>query len=242
MLAQRQESCFTRLMKKFAEIDTWVFDLDNTLYPRHCDLFAQIDVLMTDNVMRLTGLERIEARKLQKDLYRDYGTTLRGLMTIHGIDPHAFLDAVHDIDYSPLPKNPQLGDMLGALPGRKLIYTNGSVQHATNTLNAMDIDPGLFEAIFDIVASDFEPKPHPEPFNKFLESYGLDATRAAMFEDLPRNLEPAKENGMVTVLVTPQNPSDYPIESWEQSDSSSPHVDYRTDDLNLFLKTVLETV
>lgn len=103
-------------MERFTEIDTWVFDLDNTLYPRDCDLFEQIDVLMTGYVARLTGLDRIAARKLQKDLYREYGTTLRGLMATRGIDPHEFLDVVHDIDYSPLPKSAALADKLKNLP------------------------------------------------------------------------------------------------------------------------------
>lgn len=222
-------------MIEFAEIDTWVFDLDNTLYPRHCDLFSQIDVLMTGYVSDLTGLERTEARKLQKDLYRDYGTTLRGLMETHGIDPHDFLDVVHDIDYSPLPKKPELGHMLAGLPGRKLIYTNGSVEHAKNTLAAMDISHDLFDSIFDIVASDFEPKPHREPFEKFLKAHSVDGSRAAMFEDLPRNLEPAKQSGMVTVLITPQNAENYTVEIWEHVGANAPYIDHVTNDLDGFL-------
>ena len=114
----------TKHVPHFDHVDTWVFDLDNTLYPRHCDLFSQIDVRMTTFVSELTGLERTEARKLQKDLYRDYGTTLRGLMEIHDVDPHAFLDAAHDIDYSILPQNAELTEVLTSLPGRLLIYTN----------------------------------------------------------------------------------------------------------------------
>ncbi|MEM9279539.1 MAG: pyrimidine 5'-nucleotidase [Pseudomonadota bacterium] len=229
-------------MKKFTEIDTWVFDLDNTLYPRHCDLFSQIDVLMTGYVSRLTGLEHMQARKLQKDLYRDYGTTLRGLMETHGIDPHDFLGVVHDIDYSPLPKKPELAGMLQALPGRKLIYTNGSVEHARNTLEAMDISHELFDSIFDIVASDFEPKPHPEPFDKFLKAHDVDGSKAAMFEDLPRNLEPAKASGMVTVLVTPQNTGNYKVESWEHIETGESYIDHQTDDLDGFIDEILSVV
>ena len=229
-------------MERFANIDTWVFDLDNTLYPRHCDLFSQIDVLMTGYVSRLTGLKSAEARKLQKDLYRDYGTTLRGLMDTHGVDPHDFLGVVHDIDYSPLPKNPELGEMLTQLPGRKLIYTNGSVEHAQNTLAAMEIQHDLFDSIFDIVASDFEPKPHPEPFDKFLTEHEVDASRSAMFEDLPRNLEPAKANGMVTVLVRPQNSTDYKSESWEHAETAEAYIDHHTDDLDGFLGEILKIV
>ena len=227
-------------MEKFAEIDTWVFDLDNTLYPRHCDLFSQIDVLMTGYVSQLTGLERPEARKLQKDLYREYGTTLRGLMELHSINPHDFLGVVHDIDYSMLPKKPELGDMLQALPGRKLIYTNGSVEHARNTLEAMDISHALFDSIFDIVASDFEPKPHHQPFGKFLKEHDVDGSRAAMFEDLPRNLEPAKANGMLTVLITPQNTGEYRVEEWEHKEIAESYIDHQTDDLDGFIEDVLK--
>ncbi|MEM7288816.1 MAG: pyrimidine 5'-nucleotidase [Pseudomonadota bacterium] len=229
-------------MEKFAEIDTWVFDLDNTLYPRHCDLFSQIDVMMTGYVSKLTGLEPVAARRLQKDLYRDYGTTLRGLMETHGIDPHDFLGVVHDIDYSPLPRSPILGEMLSALPGRRIIYTNGSVEHAQNTLSAMELDHSLFDSIFDIVASDFEPKPHPVPFTRFLTEHDIDASRAVMFEDLPRNLEPAKANGMLTVLVTPNEDVSGRVEEWEKTHSSEAYIDFKTDDLNGFLETVLSRI
>ena len=230
-------------MELFEKINTWVFDLDNTLYPRHCDLFSQIDVLMTGYVSELTGLDRVEARKLQKDLYRDYGTTLRGLMETRSIDPHEFLSIVHDIDYSPLPKNPALGSMIEDLPGRKLIYTNGSVKHATDTLQAMDLDPGLFEGIFDIVASDFEPKPHKNPFSKFLSEFKINASSAAMFEDLPRNLEPAKAHGMTTVLITPQQKSgNFKVEEWEHVEAGEHYIDHTTDDLDAFLTDVLKVV
>lgn len=229
-------------MEKFKQIDTWVFDLDNTLYPRHCDLFAQIDVLMTGYVAELTGHDRVAARKLQKDLYRDFGTTLRGLMETRGIDPHDFLSVVHDIDYSILPKNPSLNAMLSNLPGRRIIYTNGSVEHAENTLRAMDINLDLFDGIFDIVASDFVPKPKPEPFKLFLDAYAVDANKAAMFEDLPRNLEPAKHHGMATVLVTPQSDGDFRLEAWENTGEQHDHIDHMTDDLDRFLEDLLEVL
>ena len=229
----------TKHVPHFDHVDTWVFDLDNTLYPRHCDLFSQIDVRMTTFVSELTGLERTEARKLQKDLYRDYGTTLRGLMEIHDIDPHAFLDAAHDIDYSILPQNAELTEVLTSLPGRLLIYTNGSVAHAENTLKAMGVDPAIFEAIFDIVASDFEPKPDNKPFEKFLASYNVNGSTAAMFEDLPRNLIPAKACGMKTVLITPQDPHKFTAEAWEIVENQSEHIDFDTDDLDGFLGAIV---
>ena len=229
-------------MDRFTSIDTWVFDLDNTLYPRHCDLFHQIDIAMTSYVSRTTGLDHQEARKLQKDLYRDYGTTLNGMMVTHAIDPHDFLSAVHDIDYSPLPKTPGLNQQLSQLPGRKIIYTNGSVEHAENTLSAMDVDVSLFDGIFDIVASSFEPKPMQSAFSTFLGKFDVDPARSAMFEDLPRNLEPAKQSGMLTVLITPKAEGKTAIESWEHSDEHHHHVDHRTDDLEAFLGQVLDIV
>ena len=227
--------------KSFSHVTEWVFDLDNTLYPRHCDLFSQIDKQMTDYMMKLTGLEFDAARKLQKDLYRDHGTTLRGLMTTRGIDPHEFLDHAHDIDYTQLPSNPQLGDMLKKLPGRKLIYTNGSVSHAENTLNALGIE-GVFDEIFDIVASEFIPKPLNDPFNKFLADHGVDGSRAAMFEDLPRNLKPAKDAGMVTVLVSPQPGTNFRGEAWELLDQDHEHIDHHTDDLDTLIGAIVEHV
>ncbi len=225
----------------FSHVTEWVFDLDNTLYPRHCDLFSQIDKQMTDYMMNLTGLEFDAARKLQKDLYRDHGTTLRGLMTTRNIDPHEFLDHAHDIDYTELPKNPMLGELLHQLPGRKLIYTNGSVSHAQNTLNALGIE-GVFHEIFDIVASDFDPKPLADPFNKFIDAHGVDASRAAMFEDLPRNLKPAKDAGMVTVLVSPQPGTNFRGEAWEKLDQEHGHIDHLTDDLDHLLGEIVEQV
>ena len=226
-------------MEKFSQIDTWIFDLDNTLYPHECDLFAQIDVLMTGYVAELTGMNRVDARKLQKDLYRDFGTTLRGLMETRHIDPHDFLNVVHDIDYSPLPHMPHLGEKISRLPGRKLIYTNGSVEHAQNTLDAMGIDAALFDTIFDIVASDFEPKPHSEPFKKFMAEHNVNGNQSAMFEDLPRNLEPAKVHGMTTVLVTPGTADARSAEAWEFAENDAAHIDYRTKDLVGFIDIIL---
>lgn len=229
-------------MENFKKIDTWVFDLDNTLYPRHCDLFSQIDVLMTDFVSNLTGLERLEARKLQKELYRDYGTTLRGLMETRDIDPHAFLNHVHDIDYSELPANPDLESILLELPGRRLIYTNGSVKHAKDTLSALGIRGEIFEGYFDIVASDFEPKPEPQPFKKFLKEHDVNASSAAFFEDMPRNLQPAKHHGMTTVLITPQSGGNYTVENWEHVESDANYIDHATNDLDSFLVEILKII
>ena len=158
------------MKEAFRQITEWVFDLDNTLYPRHTDLFKQIDWKMTDYVARLTGLDTEDARKLQKQLYRDHGTTLNGLMMEYSIDPHDYLAYVHDIDYGEVEANPALGELIASLPGRKHIFTNGDVRHAENTLRAIGIEP-VFDSLFDIVAADFEPKPARGPYEKFLKAH-----------------------------------------------------------------------
>ena len=226
------------ISKDFAHINEWVFDLDNTLYPRHCDLFAQIDWKMTDYVSKLTNLPKDEARALQKQLYRDHGTTLNGLMSEHGIDPHDFLEYVHDIDYSELETNPALGDLISALPGRKHIYTNGDVRHAENTLRAIGIEP-IFDAMFDIVAADFVPKPARAPYEKFFAEHLINPKRAAMFEDMPRNLEVPKQVGMATVLIIPRANSNHKAETWEIAGSDDPHIDHVTDHIDDFLEEIL---
>ena len=142
------------LAARFGHVNTWVFDLDNTLYPPHCNLFAQVDQRMTAFIAELLDLDRVEARALQKDYYRTYGTTLHGLMTVHNVDPHTFLDYVHNIDHSPIEPDPALGSVLAELPGRKLIYTNGSVAHAEAVIERLGI-AHHFEETFDIVAAEF---------------------------------------------------------------------------------------
>jgi len=221
-----------------AGIADWVFDLDNTLYPRHCDLFGQIDVRMTAYVARLTGLAPGEARRLQKQLYREHGTTLAGLMREYDIDPHDYLADVHDIDYSALVPDPALGEAITALPGRKHVFTNGDVAHAQNALKAIGIAVSSFDSVFDIVAADFTPKPMRAAYERFVERHAVDPARAVMFEDLPRNLETAKHMGMTTVLVTPRAETDHGAEAWELEGHDEPHVDHATDDLAGFLSSL----
>ena len=220
----------------FETITDWVFDLDNTLYPRRCDLFGQIDLKMTAYVSALTGLARDEARVLQKELYRDHGTTLNGLMHRYDIDPHHYLAAVHDIDYTVLPADPALGEAIAALPGRKHIFTNGDVAHARKTLAAIGIAEAVFDSLFDIVAADFEPKPRLRAYDMFVEAHAIAPERAVMFEDLPRNLKPAKELGMMTVLVTSDHAQGR--EHWESDGHDEAHVDHQTDDLTAFLTNI----
>lgn len=222
----------------FGHVTEWVFDLDNTLYPRESDLFSQIDWRMTDYVSKLTGLDRDAARALQKRLYRDHGTTLSGLMKEYAIDPHDFLTHVHDIDYGRLKHNAGLGALIAALPGRKHIFTNGDLRHAEKTLRALGIEP-FFDSMFDIVAADFEPKPGRRPYEKFLKAHVVHPENAAMFEDMPRNLLVPKELGMVTVLVVAPKGSAPAIEHWEQAEDGEPHIDHVTDHIDNFIADIL---
>ncbi|MEO1398399.1 MAG: pyrimidine 5'-nucleotidase, partial [Pseudomonadota bacterium] len=167
-MSARGDIGLSNLRSRFGAVKDWVFDLDNTLYPRHCDLFAQIDWRMTDYVSDLLDMDKVEARKVQKDLYREFGTTLRGLMVRYHVDPHDFLERVHDIDYSPVDPNPGLGDLIAALPGRKHIFTNGDVPHAKRTTDRLGITDH-FDTVFDIVASDLVPKPAEAPYAKFVD-------------------------------------------------------------------------
>jgi putative hydrolase of the HAD superfamily len=184
-----------------AHADTWVFDLDNTLYPAACNLFAEIDVRITAFVARTLSIPPDEARVLQKRYYRDHGTTLNGLMQEHGLSPSGFLDYVHAISLDPLHLAPDLNAGLSRLPGRKLVYTNGSVGHAERVMRKLGIDHH-FHGVHDIVAAGMRPKPCAVAFDGFLDRFGVDPTRAVMFEDLARNLRPAHAQGMTTVLVT----------------------------------------
>ena len=230
------------LRDRLAPVTDWVFDLDNTLYPRSSDLFTQIDWKMTDFVANLTGKPEDEARRLQKELYREYGTTLRGLMERFHIDPHDFLDVVHDIDYSPVPPNPALGELIGALPGRKHIFTNGDVPHATRTVERLGIADRFDGGIFDIVAASLVPKPAEEPYRDFLVAHDVDPAKAAMFEDMPRNLTVPKTLGMATVLVLPDDAGKDLAEDWEHEVSEHEAIDFATDHLDSFLADVLEAL
>jgi putative hydrolase of the HAD superfamily len=218
----------------FRHVDTWVFDLDNTLYPADSDLWPKIDQRITAFVMEHTGLDGMGARALQKHYYRHHGTTLNALMREGEIDADAFLDFVHDIDRSSLAANPRLGAAIAALPGRKLILTNGSVRHAEDTARALGILDN-FEGIFDIKASDFTPKPARAAYERFFARHAVEPTRAAMFEDLVKNLEVPHAAGMRTVLVTPRADQQDGRDEWERPSGQPPFVDCITDDLAGFL-------
>ncbi|MBO0662724.1 pyrimidine 5'-nucleotidase [Jiella sp. MQZ9-1] len=221
----------------FAHVRDWVFDLDNTLYPRHCNLFDQIDQRMTAFVAEFLSLPNDKARIVQKEFYQRHGTTLRGLMTEHQVDPDAFLEYVHDIDYSWIDPDPALGETIAALPGRKFIFTNGDRNHAERAARQLGI-LDHFEDIFDLVAADLVPKPAAETYDKFFGLHRVDAAHAAMFEDLSRNLTVPKQRGMRTVLVVPRNFEQTFGDVWEHEDRDGAHIDYVTDDLTTFLRAI----
>jgi putative hydrolase of the HAD superfamily len=221
----------------FADVRDWVFDLDNTLYPRRANLFAQIDVRMTAFVADFLRLPPEEARIVQKGLYRSHGTTLRGLMTEHAVNPDAFLEFVHDIDYSGLAPDPALGAEIQRLPGRKFIFTNGDRGHAERTARQLGI-LDHFEDIFDIVAAGLNPKPAQATYDKFVGLFKIDGRRAAMFEDLARNLEVPKLLGMRTVLIVPPQMEELLGDAWEHEGRDGAHIDFITDDLAAFLARI----
>ena len=223
--------------RRFDQVETWVFDLDNTLYPSHLNLWHQVDVRIRDFIAGFLGLGSEEAYRVQKDYYRRYGTSMRGLMVEHGLEPEEFLGFVHAIDHSPLEPNPALGAAIEKLRGRKLILTNGTRRHADAVVRRLAIEQH-FDDVFDIVAAELEPKPLPGTYRRFLELHGVDPTRAAMFEDLARNLAVPHALGMTTVLVVPDGSREVRRESWELEGRDAPHVDHVTDDLAGFLERV----
>lgn len=215
----------------------WVFDLDNTLYPAACDLFAEIDTRMTEFVAQALSLDTPAARALQKRYYAEHGTTLNGLMTVHGLEPDAFLDYVHDIDLSPVPHAPELRAAIEALPGRKFVYTNGSRGHAARVTEKMGLS-GLFHGIHAIEDSRFTPKPKPEAFHAFTDRFGIDAQDGVFFEDLDRNLVTPHAMGFATVLVHSDKDWSHEPEHARPAkagDDRAEHIHYETGDLTAFL-------
>lgn len=226
----------TRLLNK----DVWVFDLDNTLYPAECDLFAEIDQRMTDFVARFLRLERAEARAVQKQYYAEHGTTLNGLMTLHGMAPDEFLAHVHEIDLSPLPKTPDLADAIAMQPGRKFVYTNGSRRHAERVTQYMGLQT-VFDGHFAIEDSAFTPKPAVQSYEAFCRRFDVSPDRAVFFEDLARNLAPAHALGFATVLV--HSDKDWSHEPKDArpaavGDDRPEHIDYVTGNLTEFLQSL----
>lgn len=215
-------------MRDFSHVRTWVFDLDNTLYPPEIRLFDQIEVKMTAWVMQALGVGRTEADRLRRHYWQTYGTTLSGLMREHGVDPGPYLAEVHDIDFSVLPPDPALANALSALPGRRIIYTNGSTPYAARVLQARGLD-GLFHAVYGIESAGFRPKPEAEAFARVFRQDGCDPRSGAMFEDDTRNLVAPHAMGMQTVHVAPRA---HPAR----------HIHHHTADLTGFLTRLAATL
>jgi len=225
------------LRRAFADVTVWIFDLDNTLYPPESALWPQVDQRITLFLGNMFGIDGMSARALQKYYYQKYGTTLKGLMEQYGMKPEPFLDFAHDIDVSKLPPDPELGQAIERLPGRKLILTNGSEAHARNVAGRLGI-LHHFEAVFDIIAADFTPKPEEATYLKFLDQYQIDPSRAAMFEDLEKNLLVPHRLGMRTVLILPKQ-YDIHREAEEQADITAEYVHFKTKDLAAFLRELI---
>jgi putative hydrolase of the HAD superfamily len=213
------------------EIETWIFDLDNTLYPASCRLFDQIHALMTRFIAERLDLSPESALALQKTYFREHGTTLRGLMTVDRIDPDDFLAYVHQIDLSCVPPDPVLVAALAALPGRKIVHTNGSVRHAERLLDHLGI-AASFCGIVDIAAAGYEPKPGLAGYHELLRRHRVTPAAAIMFEDMAKNLVPAARLGMTTAWV--RNPID-----WAAAGSEGGHIHHVVDDLGGFLWTTV---
>lgn len=221
----------------FEQTRVWVFDLDNTLYPADCNLFAQVDHRMGTFIQNYLGVPYEYARHLQKSYYRQFGTTLAGLMRIHKMEPNAFLEYVHDIDLSPVPEHPQLAAAIEKLPGRKLIFTAGSRRHAENVAGKLGV-LHLFDDICDIVATGFIPKEQREAYDRMIRAHGVIPNHAAMFEDMPHNLVAPHQLGMTTVLVHSNyidHPAQLKIRNWSEPPS---HIHHMTEDLAQFLSRI----
>lgn len=213
-------------------IRNWIFDLDNTLYPASANLFALIDARIGGYVERLLGVDAVEARRIQKAYFHAHGTTLSGLMAEHGVDPHHYLDDVHDVDMTVLERNETLIAALARLPGRKLIFTNGDAPYATKVLDRLGL-ADTFEAIHDVHATSYRPKPEPAAYHGLLDAYALDPHESLFVEDMARNLRPAKAIGMATVWI--DNGSEQ-----LPGDEDRSFIDYTVNDIGQWLLDILE--
>ncbi len=210
---------------QFQHVTSWVFDLDNTLYPPQFRLFDQIEVRMTAWVMKALGVGKTEADRLRQHYWDSYGTTLAGLMREHDIDPAPYLQDVHDIDFTVLPADPELAARIRALPGRRIVYTNACAPYAHRVLEARGL-AGLFDAVYGVEHAGFRPKPEREAFDTIFTQDGITPATAAMFEDDPRNLMAPHQMGMKTVHVAPKS-------------LKALHIQHHTDDLAGFLATLV---
>ena len=219
-------------MKELTNIKYWLFDLDNTLYAGTTKVFDQVDKKMSKFISEKLNLSIEEAKKIQKDYFHEYNTTLNGMIKNHEIDANEFLEFVHDVNLDFLKKDKFLENEIMKLNGKKIIFTNGSRAHAENVTKRIGIDK-LFDGIFDIVDSDFIPKPSKESYEKIIENYKIEPQYCIFFEDIARNLKPAHELGMKTVWIKNDEP-------WAAKFSDSTFINYKTDNLAKFLKEINE--
>jgi len=217
-------------MKAFQSIKFWIFDLDNTLYSGKTKVFEQVDKKMSEYISKKLKIDLEEAKKIQKNYFHKYNTTLNGMIKNHKIDANEFLDFVHDINIDFLKKNTFLEEELKKLDGKKIIFTNGSKKHAIHVTKKIGIDK-YFDDIFDIIDSKLIPKPSIEPYKKLVEKHKIDPKLCVLVEDIARNLKPAYEMGMKTVWIENDEP-------WAKKFSDSNFVEYKTDNLAEFLKKI----
>lgn len=218
------------LPARLRHVDSWIFDLDNSLYPASANLFELIDVRMGQFIQQLVGCDPVEARRVQKGYFRDHGTTLAGLMKTHGTDPREFLDFVHDIDLARIAADPRLVAAMDRLPGRKFVFTNGDDAYARRVLDKLGL-ANAFDGLHDIHAMNYVPKPHPDSYRALCERWAIDPGRAVMVEDMARNLHPAKLLGMTTVWI--DNGSE------QASHEADPaFIDYRIADIGDWLSEI----
>jgi putative hydrolase of the HAD superfamily len=216
----------------FAHVNVWIFDLDNTLYPSHIDLFSQMDQKMGEFVSNYLGIAYDEAKAIQKKYFNQYGTTLNGLMSNHGLHPQEYLDYVHDVDISHIPPDTKLNAALDQLEGRKVIFTNASTKHALRVSKQLGIDHH-FSDVFDIHRSDFVPKPEMAVYEQMLKELDIDPKKSVFFEDMAKNLKPAHELGMTTVWI--------PNEAqWSHEQSNGDHIHHIADDLTEWLTELID--
>jgi putative hydrolase of the HAD superfamily len=219
-------------MKELKKIKYWLFDLDNTLYSGDTKVFDQVDKKMSKFISEKLKVSEEEAKKIQKNYFHEYNTTLNGMIKNHDIDATEFLEFVHDVNLDFLKKDEFLGNQINKLNGKKIIFTNGSKAHAANVTGKIGID-NLFDGVFDIVDSDFYPKPLMEPYKKIIENYNIEPEYCIFFEDIARNLKPAHELGMKTVWIKNKEP-------WAAEYSDAEFINYKTDNLANFLKEINE--
>ena len=217
-------------MKNLLDIKYWIFDLDNTLYSGQTKVFSEVDKKMSKYISEKMNVDLIKAKEIQKKYFYEYGTTLSGLMKQDGIDPHDFLEFVHNIDISWLPKDLKLKEELIKIKEKKYIFTNGSHAHVENITKQLGID-GLFDGAFDIVDSNFVPKPHIDPYKKIIKKFNIEPSKSILIEDIAHNLEQAKNLGMKTCWLENE-------EAFAKKDADKPYIDYKIKNLPSFLQEI----